>query len=54
MENNIRKQVLFVGYKDKFFKQVLENLSENIESFHLEYSSTNLSEVKNKEASSGC
>tara|TARA_B100000787_G_C16184127_1_gene293586 strand:- start:72 stop:1556 length:1485 start_codon:yes stop_codon:yes gene_type:complete len=49
MENNIRKQVLFVGYKDKFFKQVLENLSENIESFHLEYSSTNLSEVKNKE-----
>jgi hypothetical protein len=29
MESSIAKQVLFVGYKDKFFKQVLENLSKN-------------------------
>jgi len=48
MESNITKQVLFVGYKDKFFKQVLENLSENVQPFHLVYTSLSLDDVKNK------
>jgi len=48
MESNITKQVLFVGYKDKFFKQVLENLSENIQQFHLVYTSLELNDIKNK------
>ena len=48
MESNITKQVLFVGYKDKFFKQVLENLSENIQQFHLVYTSLELNDIQNK------
>jgi hypothetical protein len=46
--NSIEKQVLFVGFRDKFFKQVLENLSNNIEPFNLAYTSSSSNDVKNK------
>jgi hypothetical protein len=48
MKNSIQKQVLFVGFKGKFFKQVLENLRNNIEPFNLVYSSSSSSDAKVK------
>ena len=35
MNNTIGKQVLFAGYRDKFFEQVLKGLSNNIEPLYL-------------------
>ncbi len=31
MENSLRKKVLFIGYRDKFFQEVINNLSANID-----------------------
>ena len=48
MKSNIGKQVLFVGYRDKFHQQVLDNLDNNLETLHLVYSSSSWNEIKNQ------
>jgi len=47
METFSEKQVLFVGFKDKFFEKVLKNLKNGKESHHLIFSSSENKESKN-------
>jgi len=48
MKNSNPKQVLFVGFKGKFFKQVLESLRSDIEPLNLVYSSSSSNNINNK------